>query len=132
GGVTARCVCAAGGVGGGGLFSAARLPAVWTVGGGGTVASGGDVCGSGGATALAAGSTIRRVRQVRFRVRHERRERGYCPTRSYPRPAPGPKDRAKVAESAIIIITRGLTGRSRSHNYCLENARAKINCVEAR
>src|SRR5438477_12992678 len=83
--VTSPCVCATGLVGGGGLFSAGILPAVWTFGGGVTVASGGDFCGSVCATAVAAVSTLSRVRHVRFRIRHERRERGYCPTGTNPR-----------------------------------------------
>src|SRR4029077_11845662 len=44
--VVSPCVCATGLVSGGGLFSAGTLPAVWTFGGGVTVANGGDFCGS--------------------------------------------------------------------------------------
>ena len=44
--VVSSSVCATGLVGAGGLFSAGIFPAVWTFGGGVTVASGGDFCGS--------------------------------------------------------------------------------------
>src|SRR4029077_1907174 len=103
--VISPCVCATGLVSGGGLFSAGILPAVWTFGGGVAVANGGDFCGSVCARAVAAVSTPRRVRHVRFRIRHERREDCYCPTGSCPGRVPGAKDRAKTSESAIIIRT---------------------------
>src|SRR5437870_12438406 len=85
--VISPCVCATGVVSGGGLFSAGILPAVWTFGGGVAVASGGDFCGSVCASTLAAVSTPKRDRHVGFRIRHERRERLCCPTRSNPRGA---------------------------------------------
>src|SRR5882757_5045855 len=67
--VISPCVCATGLVSGGGV----------------AVANGGDFCGSVCARAVAAVSTPKRVRHVRFRIRHERRERGYCPTGTNPR-----------------------------------------------
>src|SRR5205823_12424232 len=101
--VISPCVCATGLVSGGGLFSAGILPAVWTFGGGVTVASGGDFCGSVCARAVAAVSTPKRVRHVGFRIRHDRRERGYCPTGNCPCCRPWANDRAKTGASAIII-----------------------------
>src|SRR5438105_4966240 len=83
--VISPCVCATGLVGGGGLFSAGIFPAVWTFGGGVAVASGGDFCGSVCPSAVAAVSTPKRDKHVEFRIRHERRKRSYCPTRSNPR-----------------------------------------------
>src|SRR2546430_17439825 len=82
--VISPCVCATGLVSGGGLFSAGILPAVWTFGGGVTVASGGDFCGSVCARAGAALGPPQKVKDVGFCIRHGKRGRGYFATGKLP------------------------------------------------
>src|SRR5258707_15568535 len=70
--VISPCVCATGLVSGGGLFSAGILSAVWTFGGGVTVASGGDFCGSGWASGGGGAGTPQRGRQRSVRILPQR------------------------------------------------------------
>src|SRR2546430_16178136 len=83
--VISPCVCATGLVSGGGLLSGGIVPAVWTFGGGVTVASGGDFCGSVCARAVGAVRSPKVVRGVGFRIRRERQEGGYWPRGTNPR-----------------------------------------------